>query len=87
MPKREVTPWRSSCVRAGTSLNLKMTMYSYSSEDLHELHCVLEEIIAEAKQSSPNIDVDEIIERMFDRADHGERDPDKLRAAVFGRAA
>jgi hypothetical protein len=64
-----------------------MTMCPYSSDELHELHRVLEEIIAEAKQSSPNMDVDDIIERLFDRADHGERDPEKLRAAVFGQAA
>lgn len=83
----EATPWRLLCVLRGTSLGLKMTMYSYSSEDLHALHRVLEEIIAEAKQSSPNIDVDEIIERMFDLADHGERDPGKLRAAALGMAA
>ena len=83
----EVTPWRLPFVVVGTSLDLKMTMYSYSSEDLHELHRVLEEIIAEAKLSSPNMDVDDIIERVFHLANHGERDPDELRAAVFGLAA
>ena len=64
-----------------------MTLCPYSSDELHDIHRVLEEIIAEAKQSSPNMDVDDIIERLFDRADQGERDPNKLRAAVFGRAA
>ena len=66
---------------------LQMTLCPYSSDELHVIHRVLEEIIAEAKQSSPNMDVDDIIERLFDRADQGERDPNKLRAAVFGRAA
>jgi hypothetical protein len=64
-----------------------MTLCAYSSDELHEIHRVLEEIIAEAEQSSPNMDVDDIIERLFDLADHGERDPSKLRAAVFGQAA
>jgi hypothetical protein len=64
-----------------------MTLCPYSSDELHVIHHVLEDCIAEAKQTSPNMDVDEIIERLFDLADHGERDPEKLRAAVFGRAA
>jgi hypothetical protein len=64
-----------------------MTMCSYSSDELKDLHHVLERIIEEAKQSLPNLDVDDIIERLFDLADHGERDPNKLRAAVFGKAA
>ena len=64
-----------------------MTLCPYSSDELHEIHRVLEEIIAEAKQSSPNMDVDDIIERLFDRADQGERDPNKLRAAALGIAA
>ena len=64
-----------------------MTLCPYSSDELHEIHRVLEEIIAEAKQSSPNMDVDDIIERLFDRADQGERDPGKLRAAALGIAA
>jgi hypothetical protein len=64
-----------------------MTMCPYSSDELNELHRVLEEIIAEATQSWPHIDVDEIIERLFDLADHGERDPSKLRAAALRTAA
>jgi hypothetical protein len=66
---------------------LQMTLCPYNSDELHDIHCVLEHIIAEAKLSVPNMDVDEIIERLFDLADHGERDPEKLRAAVFGHAA
>ena len=72
---------------AGTALGLKMTLCPYSSDELHDIHSVLEDLIAEAKLSSPNMDVDDIIERLFDLTDHGERDPEKLRAAVFGWAA
>jgi hypothetical protein len=62
-----------------------MTLCPYSSDELHDIHCVLEDLIAEATLLSPNIDVDEIIERLFDLTDHGERDPNKLRAGVLGR--
>ncbi|WP_372644104.1 hypothetical protein [Hyphomicrobium sp.] len=48
---------------------------------------MLNEIIAKAGQSSPNIDVDDIIERMFDLAEHGERDRGKLRIAALRIAA
>ncbi len=47
----------------------------------------MDEIIAEARLSSPNIDVDDIIERMFDLAEHGERDRGKLRIAALRIAA
>jgi hypothetical protein len=64
-----------------------MALCTYSSEELAEIQRVLQEIIVEA-QSSPNSpDVEEIIERLFDLADHGERDPQRLRASVLKRAA
>ena len=40
-----------------------MTLCPYSSDELHDIHCVLEDLIAEATLLSPNIDVDDIIER------------------------
>jgi hypothetical protein len=64
-----------------------MALCPYSADELIDVQRVLEEIIAEAKHSSPGIDAEEIIERLFDLADHGERDPDKLRAAVLRLAA
>jgi hypothetical protein len=60
---------------------------SYDSKELKALHRVLDEIIREAKHRAPDLDVDEIIERMFDLADRGERDPEKLREAVLKDAA
>ena len=42
-------------------------------------------IIAEAKERGLDLPVEDIIERMFDLADEGERDPEKLRAAVLGK--
>jgi hypothetical protein len=57
----------------------------YESEELEGVRRVLQQIIAEAKAASVNISEDEIIERVYDLADQGERDPGKLRAAAFGR--
>jgi hypothetical protein len=48
---------------------------------------VLEQLIAESQERALNVLVDDIIERMFDIADQGERDPAKLREAVLKRAA
>jgi hypothetical protein len=64
-----------------------MALCPYSADELVDIQRVLDEIIAEAKQLSPGIDAEEIIERLFDLADHGERDPNKLRAAVLRLAA
>ena len=60
---------------------------SYDSDELKALHCLPEDIIKVANQKAPELDVDDIIERMFDLADQGERDPDKLREAVLKSAA
>ena len=64
-----------------------MTLCTYSADELAEVQRVLEEIVAESKASPIGLDVEEIIERLFDLADHGERDPQKLRAAVLRPAA
>ena len=56
----------------------------YHSDELKQLRLVLDTIIAEAKERGLNLPVEDIIERMFDLADEGERDPEKLRAAVLG---
>jgi len=57
----------------------------YHSDELKQLRGVLDSIIAEAKERGLDLPVDDIIERMFDLADEGERDPEKLRAAVLGK--
>ena len=64
-----------------------MTLYPYNSDELKQLHRVLEGIIREAQQRNLTLAVDDIIERVFDLADHGERDPEKLRETVLKRAA
>jgi hypothetical protein len=61
-----------------------MENYGYHSDELKQLRSVLDSIIAEAKERGLDLPVEDIIERMFDLADEGERDPEKLRAAVLG---
>ena len=62
-----------------------MENYGYHSDELKQLRSVLDSIIAEAKERGLDLPVQDIIERMFDLADEGERDPEKLRAAVSGK--
>jgi hypothetical protein len=64
-----------------------MTLCHYSSEELDELQQLLKSIIDEAHQMSLNIADEDIIEKLFDLADQGERDPNKLREAILSQAA
>jgi hypothetical protein len=66
---------------------MTMTLCPYSSDELKDLHRLLKSIIDEAQQQSLNIPVDDIIENLFDLADRGERDPEKLREAILKTAA
>jgi hypothetical protein len=64
-----------------------MTLCHYSSEELDELQQLLKSIIDEAHQMSLNIADEDIIEKLYDLADQGERDPTKLREAILSQAA
>lgn len=64
-----------------------MTLCHYSSEELDELQQLLKSIIDEAHQMSLNIADEDIIEKLYDLADRGERDPEKLREAILTKAA
>lgn len=64
-----------------------MTLCHYSSDELDELRLLLKSIIDEAHQMSLNISDEDIIEKLFDLADRGERDPEKLREAILTQAA
>ena len=56
----------------------------YHSDELKQLRLVLLSIISEAEERRLDLPVEDIIERMFDLADEGERCPEKLRSAVLG---
>lgn len=64
-----------------------MTLCHYSSDELDELRRLLKSIIDEAHQRALNLPDEDIIERLFDLADRGERDPARLREAVLKKAA
>lgn len=64
-----------------------MTLCHYSSEELDELQHLLKTIIAEAHEMSLNIPDEDIIEKLYDLADRGERDPERLREAILIKAA
>jgi len=64
-----------------------MTLCPYSSDELKDLHRLLKSIIDEAHARALNIPDDDIIEKLFDLTDRGERDPEKLRAAILSKAA
>lgn len=64
-----------------------MTLCHYSSDELDDLRRLLKTIIDEAHQRSLNLPDEDIIERLFDLADQGERDPARLREAILREAA
>lgn len=64
-----------------------MTLCHYSSDELDALRRLLKTIIDEAHQRSLNLPDEDIIERLFDLADQGERDPARLREAILREAA
>ncbi len=64
-----------------------MTLCHYSSDELDELRRLLKTIIDEAHQTSLNLPDEDIIERLFDLADQGVRDPARLREAILREAA
>jgi flavin reductase (DIM6/NTAB) family NADH-FMN oxidoreductase RutF len=64
-----------------------MTLCHYSSEELDELQRLLKSIIDEAHEMSLNIADEDIIEKLYDLADRGERDANKLRQAILSKAA
>lgn len=64
-----------------------MTLCHYSSDELDDLRRLLKTIIDEAHQRSLNLPDEDIIERLFDLADQGERDPARLREAILRGAA
>ena len=64
-----------------------MKSCSYNSDELAYLHNLLETLISEAKQMSLELSAEDIIERLYDLADEGERDLNRFRAAILKSAA
>jgi hypothetical protein len=64
-----------------------MQVVSYSSDELKNLARIINEILAEAQERRPELSTDDVVQRVCEFADEGEKDASKLRAAVFARAA
>jgi len=58
----------------------------YSSDELKSFHRVLQAALSDANARPAEFPVADMIARLFEAADNGERDPAKLRAAVLAAA-
>ncbi len=57
---------------------------SYTSDELKNLARVLNEILVEARRDQSELSTDEIVQRVCELADRGERNAQNFFAAVFG---
>jgi hypothetical protein len=60
---------------------------SYTSEELKNLARVLSEILVEARRERPELSTDDVVQRVCELADRGERQAENLFEAVFGQCA
>jgi hypothetical protein len=60
-----------------------MHMYDYTSEELQSFYDVLDRLVSEVADRELHITVYDMIHRLFEVADKGERDPARLREAVL----
>lgn len=60
-----------------------MKVEGYSSDELKSFHRVLQAAMAEISARRADFQIADMISRLFEAADKGERDPTKLKAAVL----
>ena len=60
-----------------------MKVDGYSSDELKSFHRVLQAAMAEISARRADFQIADMIDRLFEAADKGERDPAKLKAAVL----
>jgi hypothetical protein len=60
-----------------------MKVDGYSSDELKSFHRVLQAAMAEISARRADFQISDMIGRLFEAADKGERDPVKLKAAVL----
>lgn len=60
-----------------------MKVDGYSSDELKSFHRVLKAAMAEAGARHMDFPISDMITRLFEAADNGERDPAKLRSAIL----
>ncbi|HET6388993.1 hypothetical protein [Hyphomicrobium sp.] len=60
-----------------------MRMYGYTSDELQSFYRVLDRLVTEVADRELQITVYDMIHRLFEAADKGVRDPERLRQAVL----
>lgn len=60
-----------------------MRMYGYTSEELQSFYGVLDRLVTEVADRELQITVYDMIHRLFEAADKGIREPERLRQAVL----
>jgi hypothetical protein len=58
-------------------------MYGYTTEELHSFYDVLDQLVTEVADRELQITVYDMIHRLFEAADKGVREPERLRQAVL----
>ena len=60
-----------------------MKVNGYSSDELKSFHRILQAAMAEVGARRADFRISDMIARLFEAADRGERDPVKLRSMIF----
>jgi hypothetical protein len=60
-----------------------MRTHGYSADDLSRFYTVLDRAVREAAEHELNVSLPTMVERLFNAADYGERDAERLIKAIF----
>lgn len=63
-----------------------MKTHGYSADELSRFYAVLDRAVCEAAEREIELSIPTMVQRLFFAADHGEREADRLIAAIFDRA-
>lgn len=64
-----------------------MRTHGYSAEELSRFYAILDRAVREAAERELELSIPTMVQRLFFAADHGEREADRLIAAIFGGVA
>lgn len=63
-----------------------MKTQGYTAAELAGFYAVLDRAVCEAAECELQISIPTMVQRLFEAADRGERDPNKLASIILGRA-
>jgi hypothetical protein len=76
--------WQAELVARGIGArDHPMKGHGYNSAELQSFYGVLDRMVTEVAERGLEIPVYVMIQRLFESADHGERDPERLRLAIL----